>query len=33
MLFVNKARSKAGCISVGLIICGSVGFNLWDLSA
>lgn len=32
MLFASKNTSKAGCLSAGIIICGTVGFNIGKFS-
>lgn len=32
MLFKKKNHLKTGCISAGLIICGTIGFNIGKFS-
>ena len=32
MLFMNRHAFKAGCLSAGLIICGTIGFNIGKFS-
>ena len=32
MLFASKKVSKAGCLSLGIIVCGTLGFNIGKFS-
>ena len=32
MLFMKRHTTKAGCLSAGLIICGTIGFNIGKFS-